>query len=65
MHFFNPVHVLKIAEVTQCGDITDGVLFVNVSTAAWRQELSYLKKEILIKIRDLTGYKKLTDIKFH
>jgi len=41
----------KIAAVTRCDDVEDGVLFVAVSSAAWRHELLYVKGSLLQQVQ--------------
>ncbi|MGD9201904.1 MAG: DUF721 domain-containing protein [Chitinispirillia bacterium] len=55
----------RIAEVTKCTDIRDGVVFVSVRNSSWRQELSYIKKEILSKIYNETQCTSVKDIHFY
>ena len=54
----------RVAEATACDRVEDGVLYVRASSAAWRQELSYLKHRILGKIRASTECTTLRDIIF-
>lgn len=55
----------RIAGVTECNDVNDGIVYVKVSSSAWRQEISYLKGEIIHKIREKTHCKSIKDIKFY
>ncbi len=55
----------RIAEVSECTEMRDDVLYVRVSAASWRQELSFLKKEILKKIKEKTRCKSIRDIIFY
>ena len=55
----------RIAQVTTCTDIKDGVVFVLVKNSSWRQELSYIKKEILAKIYSETQCTTIKDIRFY
>ena len=41
----------KVAAVTCCTAVEDGVLKVKVSGAAWRHELLYVKTDILSKVK--------------
>jgi predicted nucleic acid-binding Zn ribbon protein len=54
----------SIAEVSTCIKVENGTLFVEVKSSAWRQELSYLKKEILKKIQSCTECKTISNIVF-
>ena len=54
----------RLAEVTECSGVENGVLQVKVNSAAWRQELTYLKEDIKTAIRRVTGCKTIKDIVF-
>jgi predicted nucleic acid-binding Zn ribbon protein len=54
----------RIAGLTECLNAENGILYVRVQNAAWRQELSFIKKEILGKIRDTTHCRTINDIIF-
>ncbi len=54
----------QLAGVTECTRAEDGVLYVRVASAPWRQELAYLKKEILKKILRETDCATIKDIVF-
>jgi predicted nucleic acid-binding Zn ribbon protein len=41
----------RIAAVTECTGVEQGVVYVRVSSAAWRNELAYLKETLLAKLR--------------
>lgn len=53
-----------VAQQTRAVDAKDGKLFVEVGSAAWRNELVFLKPEILEKIHDFIGKKVVQDIIF-
>ena len=55
----------QIARVSVARKIENGILFVDVKTASWRQELVMRKPEIMEKIHRTTGKKILKDIRFH
>ncbi|MDH4069295.1 MAG: DUF721 domain-containing protein [Ignavibacteria bacterium] len=55
----------KIASVTTPRRIVNGVLFVDVKTASWRNELALRKNQILEKVRQHAGKKLVRDIRFH
>ncbi|MBI1803339.1 MAG: DUF721 domain-containing protein [Ignavibacteriae bacterium] len=40
----------QIAKVTQAERMSDGKLFVSVSRSTWRNELIYLKRELIARI---------------
>ncbi len=46
----------KISVVTKCADVREGILYIKVFSSSWRQEISFLKKEILLKIREKTNH---------
>lgn len=52
----------KVASVTQCDRIENGILYVRVMSSSWRQEIVYLKKVILKKIVDNTDCRSIKDI---
>jgi len=54
----------KIASVAIARKIVNGVLFVDVSTASWRNELAMRKPEILARIKAHTGRSIVRDIRF-
>ena len=55
----------RIATVTRCDGIKDGVLKVHVINAVWRHELMYMKNDILKKIKDEIGLKTIREIAFY
>lgn len=54
----------KIAAETEPTDSENGCLFVKVANASWKNELVFLKPEIIKKVNDFTGNKVVKDIKF-
>lgn len=52
----------KVAKVTQCDKVENGVLYVRVTTAAWRNEIVYCKNFILDSIKKNTGCTSIKDI---
>jgi predicted nucleic acid-binding Zn ribbon protein len=54
----------KLASVTECSRVENGVLFVRVASSSWRQEISYVKKHILDSIRRETPCTSIGDIVF-
>lgn len=54
----------KISEVTICSRVENGVLYVQVNSSAWRQELVYLKAKILHQIKENTNCISIKDIVF-
>jgi len=55
----------RLAEVTECTRAEDGVLFVRVPSASWRQEISFLKSRLIRKIRMSTSCSTIRDIVFY
>jgi predicted nucleic acid-binding Zn ribbon protein len=54
----------SVASVSYCENVENGILYVKVSSASWRQELSFLKRDILSKIGAVTDCHSITDIVF-
>lgn len=55
----------KIAQRTRPGDVRDKVLYVDVATSAWMQELTLLKPQILASLLTRLGEPKLfEDLRF-
>jgi predicted nucleic acid-binding Zn ribbon protein len=55
----------RIASVTECSRIENGKLYVKVSSSSWRNEIVYLKEEIIKKIKQDTHCTSLNDIVFY
>jgi hypothetical protein len=55
----------RLAMVTECTRAEQGKLFVRVNSAAWRQEISFMKQLLLSKIRTETGCTTIKDIVFY
>ena len=54
----------KLAEETTALKIDGDTLVVKVERAAWRQQLTYMKPELLEKLKSTTGKECIRDIKF-
>ena len=54
----------SVAAVSYCKNVENGILYVKVSSSSWRQELSFLEKDILSKIGTSTDCHTITDIVF-
>jgi predicted nucleic acid-binding Zn ribbon protein len=54
----------KIAEVATAERIRDGKLWVSVSHPAWRNELTFMKQELIGKINRAMGNEIVRDIIF-
>jgi predicted nucleic acid-binding Zn ribbon protein len=55
----------RLARITECTRVERGVLFVRVTSAAWRQEISFMKQILLTKIRMETDCTTIKDIVFY
>jgi predicted nucleic acid-binding Zn ribbon protein len=55
----------RVAEVTECSRVEDGVLYVKVESASWRQDISYLKEQIKAAILRVTGCGTIREIVFY
>jgi predicted nucleic acid-binding Zn ribbon protein len=55
----------RLSEVTKCSRVEDGVLYVEVLSAAWRQDLIYLKDPLKEAIKRVTGCDTIKDIVFY
>lgn len=55
----------KIASVTECTRMEDGRLYVKVASSSWRNEIVFLKDEIIKKIKKETDCSSLYDIVFY
>ena len=54
----------QIANVATAERIENGILFVHVTRAPWRNELVFLKKELIGKINETMHQKIVSDIIF-
>lgn len=54
----------SITQHTEPVKIYNRVLYIEVSSSTWAQELSFLKPEIIEKFNQLAGQKAICDIKF-
>lgn len=55
----------ELAKESTCERIGDGILYVRVFSASWRQEAAYLKETILRRIQREFGCPTIKDIVFH
>jgi hypothetical protein len=62
---WNRIVTGRVAEVTECSRVEDGVLYVKVTSASWRQDLAYLKEPIKAAILRVTGCGTIRDIVFY
>lgn len=54
----------RISEISNCDRIENGILYVKVSSASWRNELVYLKNQIIRQIKKETECTTIKDIVF-
>ena len=54
----------KISKVTTADKIENGILFVRVTNSAWRNELIYMKNEIISRIYSSLNTDLIRDIRF-
>jgi predicted nucleic acid-binding Zn ribbon protein len=54
----------KIASETQAVRVESDTLIVKVNRAAWRQQLTFLKAELLAKLSSKIGEGQIRDIRF-
>jgi predicted nucleic acid-binding Zn ribbon protein len=55
----------RLADITECTRVDQGTLFVRVSSAPWRQEISFMKHHLVSKIHKETGCMSINDIVFY
>ena len=55
----------RFAEVTRADRVENGILYVKVLSAPWRQEATYRKEQLLESIRKEHGCTTLKDIVFY
>jgi predicted nucleic acid-binding Zn ribbon protein len=54
----------EISSISKCIGIENNVLYVAIDSAPWRQEISFLKKDILNKIKFVSQCNTIKDIVF-
>jgi len=54
----------QIANVTRAVKISKGILYIQVKTSTWRNELVLRKKEIIDRLNTKAGTQVIKDIKF-
>jgi len=54
----------QISEVTKPERVVDGILFVKVKNSVWRNELIYMKHQILSKIAESIQDRVIRDIRY-
>jgi hypothetical protein len=55
----------SLRNITECTRVEQGVLYVRVVSAPWRQEIVFMKQQLLSKIRRETGCATIKDIVFY
>lgn len=53
-----------VAKVSAVERVEKGVLFVKVESSAWRNELTFMRREFIKKINDFLGEELIRDIRF-
>ena len=54
----------NISKVTKAQNVVNGILFVKVKNSSWRNELIYMRREILIKIDKTVGRGIIKEVRF-
>lgn len=54
----------RIAEVSEAQKVEQGVLTVQVSSPVWRNELTFMKRELIDRINEALAKNVVKDIKF-
>jgi predicted nucleic acid-binding Zn ribbon protein len=54
-----------LSAMAQCTRVEQGILYVRVASAPWRQEIVFMKQQLLLKIRSQTGCVTIRDIVFY
>ncbi len=53
-----------IAKNTEPDRVEHGIIYVKTATPAWRQELIFKKKEIIVRLNKILGKQTIKDIRF-
>ena len=54
----------NVSKVTKAQRVVNGILFVKVKNSSWRNELIYMRQEILIKIDKTVGSGIIKEVRF-
>lgn len=54
----------NVAKVTEVDKVENGILFIKVESSAWRNELLFMKRNIIQKINTFLGDEIIRDIRF-
>ncbi len=65
MQHWDEIVGAQIAKVTECDRVENGVLYVRVTSAAWRHEISYFTHDILSSIAQKTSCTTIRHIVFN
>ena len=55
----------RLAAASRCERIENGILYVRLASASWRQEAVYMKEKILLKIQKEMNCPTIKDIVFY
>lgn len=61
---WNEIVGSQIARVTEAVKIEKGVLVVRVQNSPWRNELTLMKKDMMVKLNSALGEEIVKDIRF-
>lgn len=53
-----------VAKISEVDRVEDGVLFVKVESSSWRNELAFMRREIISKINTMLGEEIIHEIRF-
>jgi len=62
---WHEIVVGRISEESECSSVENGVLHVRIESSSWRQEAAYLKEQIKMSIKRVTGCETIRDIVFY
>ncbi len=54
----------NVSKVTKAQRVVNGILFVKVKNSSWRNELIYMRQEILIKLDKTVGRGIIKEVRF-
>ncbi len=54
----------NVSKVTKAQRVANGILFVKVKNSSWRNELIYMRQEILIKLDKTVGRGIIKEVRF-
>ncbi len=62
---WHEIVIEPIKTVSECSRVENGILYVRIESASWRQEAAYQKEPIKARIRLVTGCETIRDIVFY